>query len=480
MKVLSVASEIFPLVKTGGLGDVIGALPPALERHGVEPITLIPGYPAVLKALAKTQTVLAFDDLFGGSASVLLGRANGLKLLAIDAPHLYDRPGNPYLGPDGRDWADNAVRFAALSWVAARIGLGDLAGFVPDIVHCHDWQAGLAPAYLAYNAGRRPPTVMTVHNLAYQGLFAASLLNTLRLPDHALQVEGVEFYGSIGFLKGGLQFADRITTVSPTYAHEIQTPEFGFGLDGLLRSRASLISGIRNGIDINVWNPLRDAFIAARYGRSTLRVRERNRRELRSRFGLDDKADAPVFGVVSRLVPQKGLDIVADAATAFLDRGAQLAILGSGDVALEQRFAALAAAHPARVGCVLGYDEALAHLVQAGADAILIPSRFEPCGLTQLCALRYGAIPVAARVGGLSDTIVDPEDGGGDGKPTGFLFHPVTQERLEHTLDRVMLWWADKKKWRGAQVNGMRTDVSWKGPANAYAALYGDLTMTKI
>jgi len=480
MRVLSVASEIYPLVKTGGLGDVIGALPTALAEYGVETVTLVPGYPAVLASLELQQSALALTDLFGGSARVLSGRANGLNILALDAPHLYGRSGNPYLGPDGRDWPDNAFRFAALAWTAARIGLGELPSFLPDVVHCHDWQAGLAPVYLAYVPGRRPATVMTVHNLAYQGLFPSSLLHALRLPDDAFQIEGVEFYGSIGFLKGGLQFADRITTVSPTYAREIQTSEFGFGLDGLLRARAAVISGIRNGIDSDVWNPLRDPFIPTPYGRSRLKAREANTTALRTRLGLETASQAPLFGVVSRLVPQKGLDLVADAASEFLGRGAQLAILGSGDADLEQRFAALAAAHPGRMGCVLGYDEALAHLIQAAADAILIPSRFEPCGLTQLCALRYGAIPVAARVGGLADTIVDAADANDDSQATGFLFYPVTRDALETTLDRVLRVWSNRKTWRQMQVNGMRTDVSWKGPAQDYARLYDDLVVTKI
>jgi len=479
MKVLSVASEIYPLVKTGGLGDVIGALPAALEEQGVDTVTLVPGYPAVLAGLEKRQAVLAFDDLFGGSARLLSGRADRLKILAIDAPHLYERPGSPYLGPDGRDWPDNALRFAALGCVAARIGLGDLSGYIPDVVHCHDWHAALAPVYLAYGAGRPPPTVVTVHNLAYQGLFPAGLLHALRLPDQVFHLDGLEYYGSIGFLKGGLQFADRITTVSPTYAQEMQTPEFGFGLDGLLRARAPVIFGIRNGIDITVWNPLRDTLIPASYGRSTLRAREKNKTELRSRLGLVEEVRSPVLGVVSRLVPQKGLDLVADAANSFLERGAQLAVLGSGDASLEQRFAALAAENPGRIACVFGYDEPLAHLIQAAADAILIPSRFEPCGLTQLCALRYGAIPVGARVGGLADTIVDPEATGGD-SATGFLFSPVTREGLETALARVLNVWPDRRAWCQMQVNGMRTDVSWKGPAKQYARLYDGLITTKI
>ena len=471
--VLSVVSEIFPLIKTGGLGDVTGALPMAVAEHGVKITTLVPGYPSVVAALQDVRAVLDVDDLFGGVARVLAGRAAGHDLLVIDAPHLFDREGNPYLDPDGRDWPDNAFRFGALSLIAARIGLGEVAEFRPNIVHCHDWQAGLTLAYLAYDGRPRPATIFTIHNLAYQGLFPAPLMSALRLPAAALQIDGVEYYGQIGFMKAALLFADRITTVSPTYAAEMQTPTNGFGLDGLLRARADTITGITNGIDTKVWNPLRDKHIPATFGRTTLSKRKTNKAQLQRRFELDGDADSLVFGVVSRLAPQKGLDMLADAMPVLLGTGAQLAVLGSGDLPLERRMSALAAARPGRVGCIIGYNEELAHLVQAGADSVLVPSRYEPCGLTQLCALHYGAIPLVAKVGGLADTVIDPERAEpGSDSANGIQFSPVTQEALEGAILRIAAIWADKKRWERMQVNGMRTDVSWKKSGALYAALY--------
>ena len=478
IKVLAVASEIYPLVKTGGLADVVGALPLALCRHGVETTTLVPGYPAVMGAIRSADTLLTIDDLFGGGARVLRSTVADLDLLILDAPHLFDRPGNPYTAPNGDDWPDNAFRFGALAWIAAQIGLGEAAGYAPDIVHAHDWQAALAFGYLAYQDRRRPATVLTVHNLAYQGQFPAELLQQLRLPGHAFTIDGVESYGNIGFLKAGLQFADRITTVSPTYAQEIQTPANGCGLDGLLRARSSVLTGIRNGIDIDVWNPETDARIASRFGLTTLSARKSNKAALQDRFGLHQDAERPLFAVISRLAWQKGLDLLAEATSALLARGAQLAMLGTGDPKLEQRFAALAHDNPGQVGCVLGHDEDLAHLMQAGADAILVPSRFEPCGLTQLCAMRYGAIPVVAKVGGLADTVVDFAQTPAAGA-TGIQFYPVTREELEAALHRAADLWSDSAAWHAVQMNGMRTDVSWAGPANEFFRLYAGLLAPK-
>jgi starch synthase len=476
LSVLSVVSEIFPLVKTGGLGDVTGALPLALREQGVNIVTLVPGYPAVVASLEDVRHVLADENLFGGPARVLAGRAGGLDLFVIDAPHLFDRDGNPYVDADGIDWPDNAFRFGALGWIASRIGLGDVSGFRPDIVHCHDWQASLTLAYFAYDGRPRPATVVTVHNLAYQGLFPAEMLGQLRLPAAAFQVDGVEYYGKIGFLKAGLQFADRISTVSPTYAAEMQTPANGFGLDGLLRSRSDVITGITNGIDVNVWNPVRDTRIPMRFGRSTLPKRATNKAHLQRRFGLEETPDRLLFGVVSRLAWQKGLDILLDSLPILLDTGAELAVLGTGEVELERRLALLAESNPGRLGCIIGYNEDLAHLMQAGVDSMLVPSRFEPCGLTQLCALQYGAVPVVAKVGGLADTVYDPgataEDADG---ATGLHFSPVTKEALEAVLVRTSQIWLRKKQWKNIQVNGMRVDVSWKKSAPLYAALYSDL-----
>ena len=476
VSVLAVAPEIFPLVKTGGLADVTGALPAALAREEVAVVTLVPGYPAIVDALRGAKVVHAWPDLFGGGARLLRGRVAELDLLVLEAAHLYARPGNPYLGPDGRDWPDNAQRFAALARVAAEIGSGVVAGFAPEIVHAHDWQGGLTPAYLRYGGGNRPPVVMTVHNLAFQGIFPPALLPELGLPLAAYSIEGVEYYGSIGFLKAGLALADAITTVSPTYAAEIRTPEGGMGLDGLLRSRASVLHGILNGIDESVWDPATDALIPARYAQATLGRRAMNKRELQTRLGLTPAPDTMLLGVVSRLTWQKGLDMLLLDLDSLVGGGAQLALLGAGEQVLEEGFAAAAAMHPGQVGCKIGYDEALAHLIQAGADALLVPSRFEPCGLTQLCALRYGNPPVVARVGGLADTVIDANEMAvAAGAGSGVQFAPATREMLTAALGRTMALWRDPPVWRRLQRNGMKTDVSWRRPAARYAALYRGL-----
>lgn len=473
LQVLQVASEVFPLVKTGGLADVVGALPAALAHEGVEVRTLVPGYPAVLEDLGKPDAVHELPDWFGGSARVLAGTAAGLPLFCIDAPHLYGRDGNPYLGPDGADWPDNPQRFAALSRVGALIAQGAVPGYAPAVVHAHDWQAGLAPAYLHYSNTRRPGTVFTVHNLAFQGRCPASMLPALGLPPSAYALDGVEFYGGIGTLKAGLQLADRITTVSPTYAAEIQTAKDGMGLDGLLRARADRLSGILNGIDGAVWDPAHDPHIAAPYSVNRLRRRPRNKAALQERMNLAVDPGALLCGVVSRITGQKGMDLLLAALPGLLARGAQLVLLGTGDALLQSGFAAVAQANPGRVAVYLGFDEGLAHAIQAGADALLAPSRFEPCGLTQLCALRYGAIPVVSRVGGLSDTIVDANDAGlSAGVATGIQFSPVDQAGLDGALRRLERLWADPKAWAQVQRNGMRAQVGWSGPARSYAALY--------
>lgn len=476
LRVLSVASEIYPLVKTGGLADVAGALPAALAREGVSVRTLVPGYPAVLSALNTAEAAHDWAELFGGRARLLAGRAAGLDLFALDAPHLYARPGDPYRGPGGRDWPDNALRFAALGRAAAAIGQGVVAPFRPEIVHAHDWQAGLAPAYLFYGETPRPGTVITVHNLAFQGQFPPDLLPRLGLPPRAYAVDGVEYYGSIGYLKAGVQLADRITTVSPTYAMEIRTPEAGMGLDGLLRARASVLSGILNGIDTAVWNPATDSNLVATFHAGRPQARARNKAAVRQRLGLAVDPDAPLFGVVTRLAWQKGMDLLLQALPLLVASGAQLALLGSGERELERGFVAAAAAHAGRVGVRLGYHEALAHLIQGGADAVLVPSRFEPCGLTQLCALRYGALPIVSRLGGLADTVVDANDMAlAAGVATGIQFAPVTREALEAAIERAAALWRDQPGWQRMQRNAMATDVGWTRPARRYAALYREL-----
>jgi starch synthase len=475
-KVLSVVSELYPLVKTGGLADVAGALPAALGQLGLDVVTLVPGYPAVMAALGDASEVFASPDMFGGRGRVLAGKAAGLTLFVLDAPHLFGRSGNPYMGPDGRDWPDNAMRFGALSWTAARIGLGEVPAFVPDVIHGHDWQAGLTMAYLAYAEGRRPATVLTVHNLAYQGRFDAGFLAALRLPPPSFAIEGVEFYGGIGFLKAGLQFADHITTVSPSYAAEIQTPSEGCGLDALLRARAGSLSGILNGIDIEVWNPATDARIPAPYDRSSIALRAPNKAALQRRFGLDEDPQRLLFGMVTRFTWQKGIDLLAETVPALLATGAQLVLLGTGEYELEQRLTALADQDRNRVGCIVGYDEDLAHLIQAGSDALLVPSRFEPCGLTQLCALRYGAVPVVAKVGGLADTVIDLET---DPAATGIQFSPVTTGAFAAALRRAAAVWDEQPAWSRLQQSGMAVDVSWSRSAARYAQLYAAVLTAK-
>ena len=472
MRVLSVTSEIYPVVKTGGLADVAGALPGALSHEGVEVRSLVPGYPAVMKALHKGVPVMDLPDLFGGPARVLAGTASGLALFALDAPHLYDRPGSPYGGPDGADWPDNLARFAALSRAGAMLGRGE-GGWAPDVVHAHDWQAALAPAYMHFGGGTRPATVMTVHNLAFQGRFPADMFGTLGLPDAAWSIDGLEFYGGIGTLKAGLLLSDAITTVSPTYAAEIMTPEGGMGLDGLLRSRAADLRGILNGLDTAVWDPASDSHIAAQFSVARLRRRPRNKAALQASAGLAPDPSALLFGAVSRLTEQKGMDLLLAAIPAMLSHGAQLVVLGSGDPALERGLAAAAAAHPSRVAAVIGFDESLAHAIQSGADAMLVPSRFEPCGLVQMCALRYGAVPVVSRVGGLADTLIDANPVGlAAGVATGLTFSPVTLPALEGALARAAALWGRPSDWAQMQRNAMRSEVGWTGPAREYAALY--------
>ena len=474
---LAVASEISPLVKTGGLADVVGALPPALKAEAIDARTLVPAYPSVLAALAGGETLHHFSDLFGGPARLVGAKLGELDLLALDAPHLYARPGGPYAGPDGQDYPDNAFRFAALAMAASLIGQGLLPAFRPDIVHAHDWQAALAPAYLHYSGKPRPATIVTIHNLAFQGKFPKSLLGALALPPQSFAMDGVEYYGGVGFLKAGLQLADRITTVSPSYAAEIMTQDFGMGLEGLLRARAGVVSGILNGVDDAIWNPAKDARIAARYDHWNLSMRAKNKAVLQQRLGLRADRCAFLVGVVSRLSWQKGLDLLLEALPELTARGAQLALLGAGDTELEGAFAAAASGHAGKVGVHIGFDEDLAHLVQAGADAFLVPSRFEPCGLTQLYALRYGAVPIVARVGGLRDTIIDANDMAlVSGVATGLQFSPPTTQTLAAALRRAMALFQDKPQWRKLQINGMKTDVSWRIPARRYAELYRSLT----
>jgi len=475
IEVLSVTSEIYPLIKTGGLADVSGALPGALAKNGVSTRTLVPGYPAIMAALETGREVHVFNDLFGVTARLVAGRAGGLDIIALDAPALYDRPGNPYMGPEGWDWPDNWKRFAALSWVASELGLGMIEGYRPQVIHAHDWQAGLVPAYVKYGPSASLKTVMTVHNMAFQGTFGADIFGQLRLPAHAFSVGGVEYFGGVGYLKAGMECADVVTTVSPSYAAEIRTPAFGMGLDGLLNNRSTTVHGVLNGIDVEAWNPATDPFLKANFTANSLNGRQVNKAAIQEAFGLE-RSNGPLFGVVSRLTWQKGIDLLAANIDLLVNEGAQIAVLGSGEAELENAVRAAAMRHPGRVGLVTGYNEGLSHLIQGGSDVILVPSRFEPCGLTQLYALRYGCIPLVSRVGGLNDTIIDANVAALQAEvATGVQFSPPTEDGLENAIRRTLALYADEKTWKKMQRRGMKSDVSWETSAARYADLYAFL-----
>ncbi len=476
MRILSVTSEIYPLVKTGGLADVAGALPLALKAHDIEVKTLVPGYPAVMRVIGKAEERLVLPDVFGVEARVLEVEHEGLDLLVLDAPALFDRTGGPYLDQNGADYSDNWKRFALLSKIGAEIAAGAIEGWQPDLVHAHDWQAALTPLYMRHSAAAGTPSVITIHNMAFQGQFSSELFAQLGLPERAY-MESLEYYGRVSYLKGGLTSASAITTVSPSYAEEILTPEYGMGLEGVIASRAKDVYGIVNGIDAAVWNPASDPLLVENYTAAALRKRMANRAAVASHFGLDDD-DGPIFCVISRLTWQKGMDLLAEVVDDIVAAGGKLAVLGTGDAALEGAMRAAAGRHNRRVGVIIGYDEQLSHLLQGGADAILVPSRFEPCGLTQLYALRYGCVPVVARTGGLADTIVDANEAAlGARAATGVQFSPVTADGLRHGLRRAVRLYGDAKLWTQIQKQGMKADVSWGKSAERYADLYQRLVL---
>lgn len=478
IRVLSVASEAAPLIKTGGLADVAGALPAALAAHGVAVTTLLPGYPRVMASLGpkpgKVRAVHKWDDLLGTRARLVKGTLGAHPLLVLDAPALFAREGGPYADASGRDWEDNWRRFAALARAAADLAGGAAKGLGFDLVHAHDWQTGLTPAYLAFG-GVGVPSVMTIHNMAFQGYFPAEVFPALGLPAEAWSVDGVESYGGVGFLKAGMQLASAITTVSPTYAREIRSVEFGMGLEGVVLARSGCMHGILNGIDTAEWNPATDAHLAARFTAGKLAARAANKRALEREFGLEP-GDGPLFIVVSRLTWQKGMDLLPGALDHLVGIGGRLALLGSGDAEIEAALHHAAARHPGRIGVRIGYDEALSHRLQAGGDAILVPSRFEPCGLTQLYGLAYGCIPVVARTGGLADTVIDANPAAlAAGVATGIQMNAVTPEALAMAVSRTVELHADTRAWKQVQKNAMKADFSWGASGAAYAALYRQL-----
>jgi starch synthase len=479
MRVLHVASEIYPLVKTGGLADVVGALPPALAEAGADVRLLLPGLAPILGVLLEARTLFQCGPAFGAArVAVRCGRLapSGLVAYVIDAPYLYARPGNPYLGPDGKEWRDNHRRFGLLGWVGAHLAAGEIdPSWVPAVLHAHDWHAGLAPAYVAAHPGPSAATVCTVHNLAFQGLFALQTRAELDIAPSQLTYEGMEFHGQLSFLKAGLAFADRITTVSPTYAQEIRTAEQGCGLDGMLRLRAARLTGILNGVDTKVWNPATDPEIAQRYNFATLAGKRACKRALQAELGLP-VIDAPLFTIVSRLTHQKGIDLLLDALPELARHNGQLAVLGSGEPALETALQRAVTEYPTQVAVKIGYDEALSHRLIAGADVILVPSRFEPCGLTQMYGLRYGTLPLVRRCGGLADTVVDASDENrAEDLATGFVFDDATGADLAAALRRAIALYQDTPGWMRLMREAMTQDVSWRKAATQYIALYRGL-----
>ena len=478
MKVLQVAAEVFPLVKTGGLADVVGALPQALAAAGADVRLMLPGLPAILAGIGEIRVVCELGPMFGaGRVRLLRGvLAPSLPVYVVDAPYLYDRPGNPYLAADGEEWADNLQRFALLGWAAAHVAAGELdPDWCPDVLHAHDWHAAMACAYVAARPVRSVATVFTVHNLAFHGLFAPTDFFLLGLPSRFMAPSALEFHGQFSFIKAGLKFAERVTTVSPNYAQEIRTPELGSGLDGVVRARGADVSGILNGVDPEVWNPETDRELVARYGPAQLAGKAQCKAALQQALGLTVDADAPLFAVVSRLTSQKGLDLVLEALPDLLDLGAQFAVQGSGDAVLEHAFRQAMAKRPGRVAVRLGYDEGFAHQMIAGADAMLVPSRFEPCGLTQLYALRYGTVPIVRRVGGLADTVVDASDDNlRNDSATGFVFGPATAEALGRSMQRAVLAFRQPVLWQQLMQRGMAQNFSWEPVAQQYLALYQD------
>jgi starch synthase len=478
LRVLHAAAELFPWVKTGGLGDVMAALPPALLAVGVDARLVVPGYPALLDALPMTEVARLPSPFAMERIRLCLARLpdSNVRLYVIDHAAFYDRPGSAYADPNGHDWGDNHRRFALLGWVAAAIGRGADPGWIPDIVHGHDWHAGLAPAYLKA-AGAPTPSIFTVHNLAYQGYFWGGAFAELALPPEFFSIYGVEYYGGVSFMKAGLFYADRLTTVSPTYAQEIQTAGYGMNLDGLLRDRAAVLRGILNGVDAAIWAPETDAMLPIPYGVEDAPAgKAAAKAALQRRLGLAEEPEAPLFGAVTRLTWQKGMDLVLDTVPGLVGMGGQLALLGSGDGYLEAGFSGAGQAHPGRIGVVLGYDEDLSHLIIAGSDCVLVPSRFEPCGLTQLYGLRYGTVPVVRRTGGLADTVVDANAITlADGTATGFVFEEGYADALLGAVQRAVALYPEKASWQRMMRQAMTRDFSWESSARQYLALYREL-----
>ena len=477
MKVLHVAAEVFPLVKTGGLGDVVAALPPMLAERGLDARLLLPGLPAIRDGVRAQKKIAEFGPAFGAASVVIRhGRMpeTGVQAYVVDAPWLYAREGNPYVGPDGLPWPDNLQRFAMLGWAAAHLAFGEFDPFwTPDILHAHDWHAALSLAYLAGHPAHPVRSVYTVHNLAYSAEFDLDAHASLDLPQRLFTHEGLEFHGRGSFMKAGLVFADRITTVSPRYAQEICTPEFGHGYEGVIGARRNVLIGILNGVDYKLWDPTTDRHSDKLFSARSLDGKATCKAAVRASLGLRAEPDAALAVIVSRLTDQKGMDLVLQALPQLLARGMQLAVLGEGDPGIQEAFVVAARLNPGRVAVHIGYDEALAHRLIAAGDLILVPSRFEPCGLTQLYGLRYGTLPLVRRVGGLADTVVDTNhDTLQADAATGFVFDEASAEALGAAIGRAADAWADQTLWRALMQRAMAKDYSWGAAARKYLSLY--------
>jgi starch synthase len=475
VKVLFATSEVSPLIKTGGLADVSAALPTALQAIGVDVRVLVPGYSQVMSQLAPHAVVANFDGLLGISRARLLSArmANDVPVLVLDCPSLYQRVGGPYQNASGHDWPDNAQRFGLLSKVAAVLGSSaSPLDWHPDVVHCNDWQTALTPAYLHFASGA-VSSVVTVHNLAFQGIFPAATLAELELPTSCFNIDGVEFFGNLSFLKAGLFYADHITTVSPNYAKEIQLEALGFGLQGLLTTRRDDLSGILNGIDTEEWNPANDKHLSMTYSSAHIAGKAVNKEALQRKLGLNIAPDMPLLGVVSRFTAQKGLDLLLEIAPLLTELPVQLVMLGSGDVQMQKTARVLAERYPGKIAVVIGFDEGLSHQIEAGADMFVMPSRFEPCGLNQMYSQRYGTPPIVHATGGLVDSVVDCTTATlMDGTASGFTFSGMTAENLYATIQHAIDLYHDTSKWKALCKNCMSKDFSWKRSAKAYRAVY--------
>lgn len=475
LRILFAASEAYPLAKTGGLGDVSGALPKVLKNLGQDVRLLLPAYPSA-KAAAGKLTRIAQLHLPLGAVQILAGRlpASRVPVWLVDAPQWYERSGDAYHDELGKPWPDNAQRFALFCQAAVELALARTElPWRPDILHCNDWQTGLIPVYLS-SLPRKPVTIFTIHNLAYQGLFEPALLTTLGLPQHLWHQEALEFHGQLSYLKGGLVFADRLTTVSPGYAREIQTPEFGAGLDGLLRHRSGALRGILNGID-QTWNPARDPYLPAHYNRRRMQGKTVNKAALREELELDAVGDPPLLGFIGRLTGQKGIDQLLALLPELAAMGAQMVVCGTGETYYQDALLAWSRRLPGRVAVRFGWDESLAHRIEAAADLFLMPSRFEPCGLNQLYSLAYGTVPVVHAVGGLGDTVIEATAEAIDsGTGNGFTYADDTPDEFLAAVRRALTAHGEPRRWGKIQRNGMAADHSWHRSANAYLELYAE------